>query len=40
MEMPKYVNIPDTFKIGVMAFAFIWLANLGLKKLGMEKYRA
>lgn len=38
--MPAIVNIPDAIKIGAMAFAFIWLANKGLTKLGMGQFKA
>lgn len=37
--MPGFVNIPDFIKIGLMAYAFIWLANRALSKVGMDQYR-
>lgn len=34
--MPAYVNVVDFVKIGVMAFVFILLANVALKKAGLS----
>lgn len=36
--MPKIVNLPDFLKVGIMAYAFIWLANRGLDRVGMAEF--
>lgn len=33
--MPSYFNVIDFFKIGLMAFVFILLANIALRKAGL-----
>lgn len=38
--MPPIVNVADFIKIGLIAFAFIWLANKGLKMAGLAAYTA
>jgi hypothetical protein len=35
----KMVNVADFVKVGVMAYAFIWLANRGLDKTGLSQFR-
>lgn len=37
--MPAIVNIPDFVKIGVMAWAFIFLVNKGLDKAGLTQFK-
>lgn len=36
--MPAIVNPMDFVKIGVIAFAFIWLVNKGLAQVGASQY--
>ncbi len=36
--MPKLFNVADFLKIGVIAFLFIFLANMALKKAGLSQY--
>lgn len=36
----KMVNVIDFVKIGVMAYAFIWVANRTLDKVGLSQFRA
>ena len=36
----KLFNVADFVKIGVIAFAFIWLANKALDKAGMSQFKA
>lgn len=33
--MPSFVNVTDFVKIGLIAFVFIALANIGLRKAGL-----
>ena len=35
--MPAYFNVADFVKIGVLAMIFIWLANKGLRKMGLDQ---
>jgi len=35
----KMVNVADFVKIGIMAYAFIWIANRGLDKVGLSQFR-
>lgn len=36
----KLVNVADFVKIGVMAYAFVWLANRTLDRVGMGQFKA
>lgn len=36
--MPKIVNLADFLKVGLMAYAFIWIANRGLDRVGLSEY--
>lgn len=36
----KMVNVGDILKIGVMAYAFLWIANRTLDKVGLSQFRA
>lgn len=36
--MPAILNPVDFIKVGLVAFAFIWMANRGLKKVGLERF--
>jgi hypothetical protein len=36
--MPKLVNLPDFIKVGLMAYAFIWIANRGLDRVGLSEF--
>lgn len=38
--MPAILNVRDFAKTAVIAFAFIWIANRVLKKVGMENFQA
>jgi hypothetical protein len=38
--MPKIFNPADFVKIGVYAFAFIFIANRALDKFGMSQFKA
>lgn len=35
----KMLNFGDFVKIGVMAYAFIWIANRGLDKVGLGQFK-
>lgn len=35
----KLVNPIDFIKVGLMAYAFIWIANRGLDKVGLAQFR-
>lgn len=35
MELPKYFNVVDFVKIGIIALAFIFIANYALGKIGL-----
>jgi hypothetical protein len=36
--MPKIFNVADFIKIGVIAFAFIFIANYALKRAGLSQF--
>lgn len=36
--MPAVVNVADFVKIGIIAFVFIKLVNVGLAKIGQSQY--
>jgi hypothetical protein len=38
--MKAIFNPSDFIKVGLMAFVFIWLANMGLKSAGLTQYQA
>lgn len=38
--MPKIVNVADFIKVGLMAYAFIWIANRGLDKVGLGQFKS
>lgn len=38
--MPAIFNPGDFIKIGVMAFAAVWLINKGLDKFGLSQFKA
>ena len=36
--MPKICNFADFLKVGLMAYAFIWLANRGMDRIGLAEF--
>jgi hypothetical protein len=36
----KLLNVKDFFVVGLMAFVFIYLANWGLTKAGLGRFKA
>lgn len=36
----QLLNVADFVKVGLMAYAFIWLANRGLDKVGLAQFKS
>lgn len=38
MALPGYFNVADFVKIGIITLLFVFLANYGLSKVGMNQF--